>query len=238
MPTTLITGGSKGIGLATVHELSAAGHEVVTVSRTPPPASARCKYYAADLSDPMSTLEALEQITTNHDIDNVVNNAGLPWPDSTGRTTLEGFDAVVSVNLKAAIIVTQACLPAMQAKGCGRVINISSRAALGLVNRNAYSAAKAGLIGLSRTWALELACNGITVNVIAPGPIETDLFLSNNVSDDERITNRIASIPVGRIGKPQDVATAIAFFLAPAASYITGQTLFVCGGTSIGSTQL
>lgn len=238
MPVTLITGGSRGIGLATVLKLAAAGHELVTISRTPPPDDAPCKHYAADLSDPVSTQDALDRITTVHDIDNVVNNAGLPWPDSTGATTLEGFDTVMAVNLRAAMIVTQACLPSMRAKGHGRIVNISSRAALGIINRNAYSAAKAGLIGLSRTWALELGHDGITVNVIAPGPVETELFLSNNKPDDERIRNRISSIPVGRIGKPEDVAVAIAFFLDPAASYVTGQTLFVCGGTSIGSVHL
>ncbi|WP_372921281.1 SDR family oxidoreductase [Roseovarius sp.] len=238
MPVTLITGGSKGIGLATVRKLAAAGHDLVTISRTPPPTDAPCEHYTADLSDPVSTQEVLDRITGDHDIDNVVNNAGLPWPDRTGTTTLDGFDTVIAVNLKAAMIVTQACLPSMRAKGCGRIVNISSRAALGIVNRNAYSAAKAGLIGLSRTWALELGRDGITVNVIAPGPVETELFLSNNRPDDDRIRERIDSIPVGRIGKPEDVASAIAFFLDPAASYVTGQTLFVCGGTSIGSARL
>jgi NAD(P)-dependent dehydrogenase (short-subunit alcohol dehydrogenase family) len=235
MPVTLITGGSKGIGLATVCKLAAEGHEIVTISRTPPPNDAPCKHYSADLADPVSAQNALDRITANHSIDNVVNNAGIPWPDSTGETTLEGFDAVVALNLRAALIVTQACLPSMRAKRCGRIVNISSRAALGLVNRNAYSAAKAGLIGLSRTWALELGRSGITVNVVAPGPIETELFLSNNDPNDKKIRNRISSIPVGRMGKPDDVAAAISFFLNPASSYVTGQTLFVCGGTSIGS---
>lgn len=235
MTVTLITGGSRGIGLATVQMLAAAGHKVVTLSRTPPEKGTPCTHYVADLRDAKATQTALKRITSENDVDNVVNNAGLPWPDSTGTTTEEGFDTVIAVNLKAAILVTQACLPSMRAKGCGRIVNISSRAALGMINRNAYSAAKAGLIGLTRTWALELGRDGITANAIAPGPVETELFRKNNAPDDERIRNRIASIPVGRIGKPEDVAAAVAFFLAPAASYVTGQTLFVCGGTSIGS---
>lgn len=231
MPVTLITGASRGIGLAAVNHLAAAGHEMIAVSRTPPPEGTPCEFFAADLADAEATQEVLGEITSKHEIDNVVNNAGVPWPDKAGEVTMEGFDTVIAVNLRAAIIVTQACLPAMRNRKHGRIVNISSRAALGLEYRSSYSAAKAGLIGLSRTWSLELARDGITVNVVAPGPIATELFMSNN--NEERIQERLETIPVGRMGKPEDVATAIAFFLGDDTGYVTGQTLFVCGGMSV-----
>ena len=113
---------------------------------------------------------------------------------------------------------------------------ISSRAALGLATRTAYSATKAGMIGMARTWALELAPDGITVNVVAPGPIrETEMFHDVVPADSPREEALAAAIPVKRLGAPDDVARAVMFFASPASSFITGQTLFVCGGSSIGS---
>jgi NAD(P)-dependent dehydrogenase (short-subunit alcohol dehydrogenase family) len=124
----------------------------------------------------------------------------------------------------------------MRAMGFGRIVLISSRAALGLATRTAYSATKAGMIGMARTWALELAPDGITVNVVAPGPIrETEMFHDVVPADSPREEALAAAIPVKRLGAPDDVAQAVMFFAGPASSFITGQTLFVCGGSSIGS---
>ena len=113
---------------------------------------------------------------------------------------------------------------------------ISSRAALGLQTRSAYSATKAGMIGLARTWALELAPEGITVNVVAPGPIRgTRIFHDVVPAGSEREANLAKGIPVQRLGEPEDVARAVAFFLAADNGFVTGQTLYVCGGASVGS---
>jgi 3-oxoacyl-[acyl-carrier protein] reductase len=113
---------------------------------------------------------------------------------------------------------------------------ISSRAVLGLANRTVYSATKAAMLGMARTWALELGADGITANVIAPGPIEaTEVFHDIIPKDSPKIPTIIGSIPVKRLGRPEDVARAVMFFVAPEAGFVTGQTLFVCGGTSVGS---
>jgi 3-oxoacyl-[acyl-carrier protein] reductase len=124
----------------------------------------------------------------------------------------------------------------MKAQHLGRVILISSRAVLGLANRTVYSATKAAMLGMARTWALELGADGITANVIAPGPVEaTDVFHDIIPKDSPKIPAIIGSIPVKRLGRPEDVARAVMFFVAPDAGFVTGQTLFVCGGTSVGS---
>jgi NAD(P)-dependent dehydrogenase (short-subunit alcohol dehydrogenase family) len=116
---------------------------------------------------------------------------------------------------------------------------LSSRAALGAATRTVYSATKAGIIGMARTWALELAPYGITVNVVAPGPIaDTEMFESVMSPESERAKKLAHSIPLGRLGKSSDVARAVSFFSSPDADFITGQTLYVCGGASIGSISI
>ena len=123
----------------------------------------------------------------------------------------------------------------MRAAHYGRVVLMSSRAALGLATRTNYSATKAGMVGKARTWALELAPEGITVNVVAPGPIRTDMFYDvvDEGSDKEKAI--AAGIPVKRLGESADVARAVRFFVEPENSFVTGQVLYVCGGTSVGS---
>jgi len=133
----------------------------------------------------------------------------------------------------------QAVLPGMRERKFGRIILISSRAALGLQTRTAYSATKAGMIGMARTWALELAPSGITVNVVAPGPIgDTEMFREVIPVGDPREASIAKSIPAGRLGTSDDVARAVMFFADPANSFVTGQILYVCGGASIASISL
>jgi NAD(P)-dependent dehydrogenase (short-subunit alcohol dehydrogenase family) len=139
----------------------------------------------------------------------------------------------MAVNVRAAVILTQAFTVGMRAARYGRIVNISSRAAIGKTGRTAYTAAKAALLGLTRTWCLELAPAGITVNAIAPGPIATDLFNNGHPLGSEKRQHVIDSIPVKRVGTPDDVARAVLFLLSPDSGYITGQTLFVCGGISV-----
>ena len=126
----------------------------------------------------------------------------------------------------------------MKMRKFGRVLFNSSRAALGTPTRTAYGASKAGMIGMARTWALELAPHGITVNVVAPGPIQTDNFWSIVPKDSEREAALAQRIPVGRLGIVEDGAHAFMFFADPAAGFVTGQTLYVCGGASIGSVPI
>jgi NAD(P)-dependent dehydrogenase (short-subunit alcohol dehydrogenase family) len=126
----------------------------------------------------------------------------------------------------------------MRERHFGRVVLLSSRAALGLQTRTSYSATKAGMLGMARTWALELGPDGITVNVVAPGPIRTDMFYDVIEKGSDREQQLAASIPVRRLGVAEDVARAVWFFADPENSFVTGQVLYVCGGASVGSLSL
>ena len=155
-------------------------------------------------------------------------------PQSIQDIQLNDFHNVIDLNLRPVIQALQTFLPHMQTQKWGRVVTIASRALLGKKSRSSYSAAKAGLAAMTRTWALELAETGITVNCVAPGPIATESFAhiySKNSAEEQAI---LSSIPMKRIGQPEEVAYAVAFFLNAQASFITGQTLFVDGGGSIG----
>ena len=122
----------------------------------------------------------------------------------------------------------------MKQARCGRIVNISSRAALGKELRTVYAATKAGLHGLTKTWALELAPHQITVNAIGPGPIGTELFHAANPPDSPRTQAILEGIPLHRLGAPADIAHAVSFFLDERASFITGQVIYVCGGLTVG----
>jgi NAD(P)-dependent dehydrogenase (short-subunit alcohol dehydrogenase family) len=168
----------------------------------------------------------------------VVHNAGAMRLAPLAEVTTADLAALSRLHLAAALLLVQATLPIMRAQQFGRIVLIASRAVLGLPTRTAYAATKAGLIGMMRTWALELGEFGITANAVAPGPIETDMFHQVLPADDARIEVLARSIPVRRIGQPDDVARAVMFLADPASGFITGQTLFVCGGSSIGSIVL
>jgi 3-oxoacyl-[acyl-carrier protein] reductase len=231
----VITGGSTGIGASICSHMLDAGYHVVSLSRRDP-ADPRCEHVEVDLLDAVATTQAAQDVAERHAITHVVHNAGAIraalLPDVTGNDLV----ALTQLHLNAALTLTQPALPSMRAAGFGRIVLISSRAALGLATRTAYSATKAGMIGMARTWALELAPDGITVNVVAPGPIrETEMFHDVIPADSAREEALAAAIPVKRLGAPDDVARAVMFFASPASSFITGQTLFVCGGSSIGS---
>ncbi|WP_158932562.1 SDR family NAD(P)-dependent oxidoreductase [Acidisphaera sp. S103] len=235
MTVAIVTGGSTGIGAAICTHMLDAGYHVVSLSRREP-ADARCEHVEVDLLDPVAAAEAAQDIVARHEITHIVHNAGVIRAKLLSDVTSEDLAALTQLHLNAALTLTQAALPSMRTAGFGRIILISSRAALGLATRTAYSATKAGMIGMARTWALELAPDGITVNVVAPGPIrETEMFHDVVPADSPREEALAAAIPVKRLGVPDDVAQAVMFFAAPENSFITGQTLFVCGGSSIGS---
>lgn len=231
----LITGGSGGIGRAMAARLTQEAYQVINLDRVKPKVlEPNEQYIEVDLLDPEATSDVMRDLAAQGDVLRVVNNAAFIRPATLEDTTIEDFQAVIALNLQAPILVTQALMPAMRRAQFGRVINIASRAALGKELRTAYGASKAGLIGMTRTWALESAADGVTVNVIGPGPIATELFLSGNPPDSPKTKQILSSIPVKRMGTPDDIAHAVSSLIDDRAGYITGQVLYVCGGMTVG----
>jgi 3-oxoacyl-[acyl-carrier protein] reductase len=233
----VMTGGSSGIGLATVQVFLDAGYEVISISRRDCPLkSPRLTSITADLSNAAATREAVAAVAERTPASTIVHCAGAIREKPIEEATLADLQELGNLHLGAALSLVQANLSAMKEARYGRIVLISSRAVLGLAKRTAYSATKAGMLGLARTWALELAPHGITVNVVAPGPIaETEMFEEIIPAASAKMAAAAKQVPVGRFGTPHDVARAVAFFTDPKASFVTGQTLFVCGGTSVGS---
>jgi 3-oxoacyl-[acyl-carrier protein] reductase len=236
----IVTGGSSGIGKAISRSLLDDGYEIWSLDRLKPDWShERFHSVEIDLLDAAATRTVAGEIMSNHAVTHVVHNAGIVRAKLVADVTDDDLQALTQLHLGAGLILLQAALPAMRDKGFGRVILISSRAALGVPTRTAYSATKAGMIGMARTWALELAPSGITVNVVAPGPIEdTQVFASVMTPGSERALKLAEAIPVKRLGWSADVAHAVKFFASRDSSFITGQVLYVCGGASVGTISL
>jgi 3-oxoacyl-[acyl-carrier protein] reductase len=235
----IVTGASGGIGRAIAEAMLAAGHHVVSLDRRLPDWShAKLEPVLVDLFDPKATADAARDVAARHEISHVVHNAGIIRPNLIEQATADDIAALSQLHLGAALTLVQAALPGMKQRHFGRIVLIASRAALGAATRTAYSATKSGMFGMARTWALETAAHGITVNVVAPGPVETDMFHEVIPQGSPKVDQLARSIPVGRIGRPDDVARAVMFFAAKDSDFITGQALYVCGGASIGSIGL
>lgn len=223
----LVTGGGSGIGAAIAQACRDLGRDVVVLDRAG-------GTITVDLSDAADTARALSRALEDGPITRLVNNVGMVCPASIEEQTLTEFDLAYALNLRCAFQCLQALLPGMKAARFGRVVNISSRAALGKELRTAYAASKAGLIGATRVWALELGRHGITVNAVGPGPIRTPLFEAANPTDAPRTRAIVEAIPVRRMGEPEDVAHTVEYLLDARSGFVTGQTIYVCGGMTTG----
>lgn len=235
--TVWLTGGSSGIGANLCQQLLHDGYRVVSFARRPPPFEhENLQAIEVDLCNLQASKAAFKQAAEKWPATRVIHNAGAIREKPLEEVLPEDLDDLTQLHLGTAIAMVQAALPTMKQAHHGRIILMSTRAIVGLEKRTVYSATKAGLVGMGRTWALELAPHGVTVNMIAPGPIEdTEMFdavVPKASQQAERVTARV---PVGRLGTPADITRATKFFLDDDAGFITGQTLFVCGGTSVGS---
>ncbi|WP_210248718.1 SDR family oxidoreductase [Phyllobacterium endophyticum] len=235
--TFLVTGASKGIGRALSHKLAAAGHKVVGVARGED-ADFPGTLVSIDLNDSKATAEALADLAKRYSFDGVVNNVGLAKLHPVGEIDLADVDDMLRVNVHPTIQTVQALLPGLKERGWGRIVNVTSLVTTGTPLRSGYAAAKAAVNSLTRTWALELAEAGITVNAVAPGPIETEMFRRNTPAGSEAEARFLSMIPMRRLGRPEEIAAAIVFLLSEDAGFITGQILFADGGGSVGRSSI
>jgi 3-oxoacyl-[acyl-carrier protein] reductase len=237
--TAVVTGGSAGIGAEICRYLLDAGYVVISLARRAPELQhPDLLYYEVDLADMENTAAVAGEIAGKHDVTALVNNAGVIRPALIEDVELEDLEYLTRLHLGAMITLTQAFLPAMKTAGLGRIVNMSSRAIVGMPQRTNYGGTKSAMVSMTRTWAMELGQHGITVNAIAPGPVVTDMFTDVMSEESEQAKRLAASLPVGRLGTSDDIARATMFFLDPENGFVTGQTLYVCGGASLGSLSL
>ena len=231
----VVTGGAQNIGGAIAERLRDDGYRVVVLDVVAPEAeSLRADARRVDLSDRAAAEKVFAEIAAKYPVRVLINNVGIVAPASFDDVDVQDFDRIMHLNARTALVAAKAFVPTMRQLGGGRIVMNTSRVTLGKIDRTLYSASKGALQSMARTWALELAGDGITVNCVAPGPIATTAFWRNNPPDSDYTRNLIASIPVKRMGTPQDVANAVSFFCGDGSSFVTGQTLFVCGGVTVG----
>jgi 3-oxoacyl-[acyl-carrier protein] reductase len=239
----IVTGAGRGIGESIARHFVLAGAKVAVVSRGEANSSkvaadlealspGSAKAYAVDVADFDAVQKVGEQIIADFGrADILVNNAGITRDNLIMRMSSEEWDAVLDTNLKGAFNFVRAILRTMVKQRSGRIINISSVSGLmGLAGQTNYAASKAGMIGLTKALAKEVASRGITVNVVAPGFIETDMTA---VLNEEVRKGALSQIPLSRFGQTEEIAAAVSFLAGPSAGYITGQVLAVDGGMAM-----
>lgn len=232
----LVTGASRGIGRAIAERLASDGFFVVGTATTENGAQAISAYLGEngkglklDVSDAESVAEVTKLVNDDYGTPVVlVNNAGITRDNLLMRMKDEEWDSIISTNLTSVYRMSKAVLRGMMKAKTGRIINISSVVgSTGNAGQANYAAAKAGIVGFTKSMAKEVGSRNITVNTIAPGFIDTDM--TKELSDDIR-QSLLSSIPLGRLGEPEEIAHAVSFLASPSASYITGETLHVNGG--------
>ncbi|QOR64727.1 3-oxoacyl-ACP reductase FabG [Cytobacillus suaedae] len=240
-----VTGGSRGIGKAIVEQFAQEGAKVAIIdvneeALSETAAELREKGYevftkVANVVDAPQVEAAMEEVvSTFGSVDILVNNAGVIRDNLLFKMTESDWDTVMDVHLKGSFNATKAAQKYMVEQKYGRIINISSTSALGNRGQANYATAKAGLQGLTKTLAVELGKYGITANSVAPGFIETEMTKETaariGIPFEELVKYSVASIPVGRSGKPADIANAVAFFADERSSFVSGQVIYVAGG--------
>lgn len=232
----IVTGASRGIGRAIATRLVDDGYRVFNLDIQPPAEQTTDdeQWLEVDLSDLVQVEVVLQSILNRGPVAVLVNNAAVGG-DMKVLEELEAddMDLTYAINVRAPALCAKQVIPSMRQLGFGRIVNISSRAHLGKSHRSAYGGAKGALVSMTRVWAIELADAGITCNAVAPGPVRTELFERANPANMDRTQQIIEGIPVGRLGEPEDIANAVSFFASSEAGYVTGQILYVCGGTTL-----
>ncbi len=236
----IVTGSARGLGAATARQLALEGASVVITDISKELAqetatALKCEgleatCIIADITSANDVQRLVEETIKRYGgVHVLVNNAGFPRDEYLVQMSEEDWVLVIDVMLKGAFLATKAVMPSMIHQGWGRIINISSRAHLGNATQANYSAAKAGLIGMAKALAIEEGRYGITVNCVAPGFIETEMVQA--LSTYEKIKERAINMqPIKRVGKPEDIASAVTFLASEQASFITGEVLHVTGG--------
>jgi 3-oxoacyl-[acyl-carrier protein] reductase len=238
--TAIVTGAARGIGAAVARRLAADGMAVAVLDldatvEAITAAGGRALAVGADVSDEAAATAAVERVAAELGAPTVlVNNAGIIRDNMLFKMTVADWDAVMGVHLRGAFLMSRAAQSHMIAAGWGRIVNLSSTSALGNRGQANYSAAKAGLQGFTKTLAIELGRFGVTANAVAPGFIETEMTHATaarmGITFEQLSQAMVSQIPVGRMGQPDDIAVAVAFFASEAAGFTSGQVLYVAGG--------
>jgi 3-oxoacyl-[acyl-carrier protein] reductase len=243
--TAVVTGAARGIGAAVAARLAQDGYAVALVDLDLASAQAaaeeivaaggRAQGFGADVADEQAVARVVEEVTDGLGAPTVlVNNAGIIRDNLLFRMSVEDWDTVMGVHLRGAFLMSRACQGGMREAGWGRIVNLSSTSALGNRGQANYSAAKAGMQGLTKTLAIELGRFGVTVNAIAPGFIATDMVRATaermGVGFEEFCAGAAEQIPVGRVGRPEDVAAVASFLAGEDSGYVSGQVIYVAGG--------
>lgn len=243
--TAIVTGGARGIGAATARRLAAEGHAVAVLDLLEEQAAqtaagivsegGRALGIGVDVADAGAVEAAVARVADELGAPTIlVNNAGILRDNLLFKMSEDDWDSVLRVHLRGAFVVTRAVQAHMVSAGWGRIVNLSSTSALGHRGQANYSAAKAGMQGFTKTLAIELGKFGVTANAVAPGVIETDMIRATaervGMSLEDFLAEAAKDVPVGRAGRPEDVAAAVAFFCSEDAAYVSGQVLYVAGG--------